>query len=70
VRGIHDPVMVLNQERMSFLALTAASVVAPDFELAARFLAVNPSHVLAAQTMSPAEADPTADPPVSFGRVG
>ena len=47
-----------------FLALTAASVVGPDFEIATSFLAVNPTHIAAVQTMFPdtveEETEPTA----------
>jgi hypothetical protein len=53
VPGLLDPVMRLNQSRELFLALTAASVVGPDFEIATSFLALNPTHIAAVQTMFP-----------------
>jgi hypothetical protein len=58
VRGVHDPLIWLNQSRQPFMALTSASVVGPDFELAASFLAVNPAYILAVQTMDLNEAEP------------
>ena len=53
VPGLLDPVQRLNQSHDLFLAVTAASVVGPDLELATSFLAVNPTHVAAIQTMFP-----------------
>ena len=51
MRSQHDPILRLSQNKQTFLALTAVSVFGPDLELAAAFLAVNPSHILAAQTI-------------------
>jgi hypothetical protein len=58
VRGVHDPMVWLSRSRQLFMALTSASVVGPDFELAASFIAVNPAHILAVQTMELNEAEP------------
>jgi hypothetical protein len=55
VRGVHDPVMRLNQCRQLFVAMTSASVIGPSFELAASFLAVNAAHVLAVQALRSGE---------------
>jgi hypothetical protein len=63
VRGLNDPLMRLSQNRQTFLALTAASVVGKDTEFATGFLAVNPLHVLAAQMIHVDEA-------VTRSRVG
>jgi hypothetical protein len=54
-RGRVDPALQLSRSREPFLAMTSASVVGPDFELAAGFIAVNPTHVLAVQPMAPAD---------------
>ena len=62
VRGVHDPMTWLSRSQQSFMAVTSASVVGPDFELATGFLAVNPAHILAVQTMELDEADPPAEP--------
>jgi hypothetical protein len=43
-----DPMARLNQREQAFVALTSASVLGPEEEFAAPFLAVNPIHVLAA----------------------
>lgn len=62
VRGVHDPLIWLSHSKQPFMALTSASVVGPDFELAAGFLAVNPGHILAVQTLELNAADPPAEP--------
>jgi len=62
VRGVHDPLIWLSHSKQPFMALTSASVVGPDFELAAGFLAVNPAHILAVQTLELNAADPEAEP--------
>ena len=49
VRGILDPLVRLSRSNGEFTALTSASVLGPDVELAASFLAINPDHVLGAQ---------------------
>jgi len=56
IRGLRDPLTWLSQSRQPFLALTAASVVGPDVDLATSFIAVSPRHVLAAQGLAPEEA--------------
>lgn len=45
LRGIQDPIALLNHHPHEFVALTSASVVGPNFELAATFLAINPAFV-------------------------
>jgi hypothetical protein len=49
-----DPLLRLNQQHRSFLALTSASVVGPHAQFAAGFIAVNRSHVSTAQGMDEA----------------
>lgn len=52
-----DPILRLNQETTPFFALTSASMIGPDLELAAAFLAVNRANVFAAEAF----ADPAED---------
>jgi len=49
VPGRGDVLTRLNRDKYPFIALTSASVVGPDSEFAAPFLAVNLEHVMAAQ---------------------
>ena len=44
-----DPIARLNQDRHPFIALTSASVLGPESEFAAPFVAVNRSYILAVQ---------------------
>ena len=46
-----DPLLRFNQDTHPFIALTAGSVVGPDTQFEAPFLAVRRSHVLAVQPM-------------------
>lgn len=62
VRGVNDPLVWLSLVRQPFMALTSASVVGPDFELATGFIAVNRAHILAVQTLVLDEADASAKP--------
>ncbi len=48
-RGDGDPLLRFNQDAFSFIALTSASVVGPDKQFEASFLAVRRSHILAVQ---------------------
>jgi hypothetical protein len=61
VRGVNDPLVWLSLIRQPFMALTSASIVGPDFELATGFVAINRAHILAVQTMNLNEADATAE---------
>lgn len=61
VRGVNDPLVWLSLVRQPFMALTSASVVGPDFELATSFIAVNRAHILAVQTLVLNEADASAE---------
>ena len=47
-----NPMMRLNQQGHPFLALTSASVVGEETQTGVPFLAVNRSHILAAQELS------------------
>jgi hypothetical protein len=49
VPGRGDVLTRLNRDKYPFIALTSASVIGPDSEFAAPFLAVNLMHVMAAQ---------------------
>jgi hypothetical protein len=60
VPGRGDILTRLNRDKYPFMALTSASVIGPDSELAAPFLAVNRSHVMAAQDMGQEEEEPAA----------
>lgn len=55
-----DSITRLSQEGHLFLALTSVSVVGPDIEFTTPFLAINRSHIVAAQRIQPAlvEAEP------------
>jgi hypothetical protein len=61
VPGRGDVLTRLNRDKYPFIALTSTSVVGPDSEFAAPFLAVNRTHIMAAQEIleddveSPAE---------------
>jgi len=57
VPGRGDPMTRLNQDRHAFLALTSVSVVGPDLEFAAPFLAVNRRNVRAAQPLATEDDD-------------
>jgi len=61
VRGILDPLVRLSRRDGEFTALTSASVLGPDIELAASFLAVNPDHVLGAQPILQQAPQPAVD---------
>ena len=52
-----DPVVRLNQDASPFFALTSASVIGPDVEFAAAFLAVNRAHVFAAEALADTQDD-------------
>ena len=49
-----DPILRLNQDTAPFFALTSASLLGPDIEFAAAFLAVNRAHVFAAEAFASA----------------
>ena len=61
VRGILDPLVRLSRRDGQFTALTSASVLGLDVELAASFLAVNPDHVLGAQPILQEVPQPAVD---------
>jgi hypothetical protein len=61
-----DPIARLNQDRHTFIALTAVTVVGPDTELTAPFLAACRTEILAMQIL---EQDQLADEE-SFAEVG
>lgn len=54
-----DPFARLNQSTRPFVALTSASVIGPDEQLAATFIAVNRSRIVAAQELAEEDADQT-----------
>jgi len=56
-----DPIARLNQDHSAFFAVTSASLMSPDNEFAAAFLAVNRAHVFAAEGLLD-EDDDTGDP--------
>jgi hypothetical protein len=60
VPGRGDILTRLNRDKYPFIALTSASVLGPDSEFAAPFLAVNRSHIMAAQEIGQDETDPAA----------
>jgi hypothetical protein len=62
VPGRGDVLTRLNRDKYSFIALTSASVVGPDSEFAAPFLAVNRDHIMAAQELLEEEQEPLAYP--------
>lgn len=57
VPGRGDVLTRLNRDKYPFIALTSASVVGPDSELAAPFLAVNRTHIMAAQELLEVETE-------------
>jgi len=57
VPGRGDILTRLNRDKYSFIALTSASVVGPDSELAAPFMAVNRTHITAAQELLDEESE-------------
>ena len=61
VRGILDPLIRLSRRDGEFTALTSASVLGPEVELASSFLAVNPDHVLGAQPILQEAPEPALD---------
>lgn len=71
VPGRGDVLTRLNRDKYPFIALTSASVVGPDSELAAPFLAVNRTHIMAAQELLDEETDlpaPGEEPRAEFCR--
>jgi hypothetical protein len=60
VPGRGDILTRLNRDKYPFIALTSASVIGPDSEIAAPFLAVNRSHITAAQEIGQDELEPEA----------
>jgi hypothetical protein len=46
-----DPIARLNQDQNAFFAMTSASLMNPENEFAAAFLAVNRAHVFAAESL-------------------
>jgi hypothetical protein len=60
VPGRGDILTRLNREKYPFIALTSASVMGPDSEIAAPFLAVNRTHIMAAQEIRQDEVEPEA----------
>lgn len=60
VPGRGDILTRLNRDKYPFIALTSASVIGPDSEIAAPFLAVNRSHILAAQEIRQEDVEPEA----------
>ncbi len=60
VPGRGDILTRLNRDKYPFIALTSASVMGPDSEIAAPFLAVNRSHIMAAQEINQEEVEPAA----------
>jgi hypothetical protein len=58
VPRLSDPLTRLTHQRQQFLPLTAVSVVGPDVELAAPYLAVNHDHILAFQSLRDADDAP------------
>jgi len=67
VRDTHDPLLRLSRSEDSFIALTSASAVGPDFELAATFLAVNPAHVLCIRLIDSAGNESSCDTVAAAG---
>jgi hypothetical protein len=67
VRDINDPLLRLSRSDDSFIALTSASAVGPDFELAATFLAVNPAHVLCIRLIDLEDDESFCDTVVAAG---
>jgi hypothetical protein len=61
VPGRGDILTRLNRDKYPFIALTSASVVGPDSEFAAPFLAVNRDHIMAAQELLDEEQEQTAN---------
>ena len=51
-----DPLLRFNQDTHPFIAVTSASVVGPDRQFEAPFLAIKRSHILAVQPMDHDEA--------------
>jgi hypothetical protein len=60
VPGRGDILTRLNRDKYPFIALTSASVIGPESEIAAPFLAVNRSHIMAAQEIRQDEVEPEA----------
>jgi hypothetical protein len=60
VPGRGDILTRLNRDKYPFIALTSASVVGPDSEFAVPFLAVNRTHIMAAQELLDEESEPPA----------
>jgi len=56
LRGIQDPIALLNHHPHEFVALTSASVVGPNLELASTFLAINPAFVTTVRVQHPTSA--------------
>lgn len=64
-----EPVDRLNHSRHAFVAMTSASVLGPDAEFGAGFVALNRSHVSAVQTVAEEDVDPAMVADESLVRV-
>lgn len=62
--ALGDPIARLNQDQSAFFALTSTSLMGAHTEFAAAFLAVNRSHIIAAETLLEPDADAESDPVV------
>lgn len=65
--ALGDPIGRLNQDQSAFFAVTSASLMGADTEFAAAFLAVNRSHVVAAEALLDADGDVNCEPVVLVG---